>query len=143
MWESKAVMLTLLKRSFLCFVERNVKYSNTTSSESWNTHPTGQSQAHPCSLWSHKSFASSNNSQVKHSSLLPPEKVTTSVLWRGFTHHEEDSEVNATLAHDVLRQKMSLSLVLERKDTQDPLEEDSKLCLPEDRWNLLGSWTRA
>lgn len=83
------MMLTLLKRSFLCFVEFNVKYLNTTSSKPWNTHPSGQGQAHPRSLWSHKSFASSNNSpSVKHSSLLPPEKVTTSVLWREFEHHE-------------------------------------------------------
>lgn len=38
----------------------------------------------------------------------------------------------------VLREKMSLSLALERKDTEDPLGEDSRLCLPEDRQNLPG-----
>lgn len=39
MWESEAMMLTLLKRLFLCFAESNVKYLNTTSSKSWSAYP--------------------------------------------------------------------------------------------------------
>lgn len=123
MWESKTVMLTLLKRSFLCFVECNVKYLNTASSESWNTHPSGQSQPHPCSLCSHKYFASSNNSwSVKHSSLLPLEKVTTSVLRRGLEHHEEESKVNVTLSQWSPERKDESLLSSWKKGHRRPLE---------------------
>lgn len=99
MWESKTAMLTLLKRLSLCFAECNVKYLNTTSRKSWSTYPTSHSQVYPCSLWSHKSFSSSNNSpSEKLSALLSPEKATALWLWSGLEHHEEGTdEVQVTL----------------------------------------------
>lgn len=139
MWESKTMMLTLLKRSFLCFVECNVKYLNTTSSKSWNIHPTGQSQAHPCSLWSHKSFASSNNSlSVKHSALLSPEKVTTLVLWRGLEHHEEDSKVNVTLSQGCSERKDEPLLSSWKKGHRRPFGEGFKAMSP--RGQIESCW---
>ena len=145
MWESKTTMLTLLKRLFLCFAECNVKYLKQTSSKSWSTYPTSHSQAHPCSLWSHKSFSSSNNSpSEKPSALLSPEKATALGLRTELEHHVEGSKAWALTKcrspwhSDVLKEKTSPSLVLERKDIQVPLVEDLRLWIPEDRKKLLG-----